>query len=52
MVWEILLAVLLVIGVVTAINEARLKRAARKRQAGAAAGIMHPGTKAARKHLK
>jgi hypothetical protein len=35
MLWEIVLAVILVIGICTALNEARLKRAARKNRAGA-----------------
>ena len=35
MLWEVILAVILAIGICTALNEARLKRAARKSKTGA-----------------
>ena len=45
MLWEILLAVILAMGIFTAFNEARLKRAARKNKAKTVQSKQHPDEK-------
>ena len=52
MFWEILIAVILVIGIFTALNEARLKRAARKNKIRAVKSKQHTGSEELEKQHK
>ena len=52
MIWEILLAVILAIGIFTALNEARLKRAARKSKKRAVKSKQNADGGEIEKHLK
>jgi hypothetical protein len=52
MLWEILLAVILAIGIFTVFNEARLKRAAHKNKGKTVHGEQHPDIEASNKKRK